>query len=299
MSMDRNVVVAAVAALALGLALRLLRRGAPPPDRGGSLGVVALRQTIVLVRHGDRFDYADPSWLPLIRAKGGKERDPPLSTLGHRQARELGAALAEFLAGRIVRVASSPYLRCLQTIRPLAHDLGVPIDVDEALAEIEHHASNTATTDERFVTFPEVRNAADGSPTCLEAPREGWPVEYMERLRNFAADLDRRFGAPDAEETLVLVSHAASVALVSALLDQELTPENRFAPAGMYVLGRDSVAEPWKLLRAGDNNAPYVSTNAATTFPWGFKQEYLDAWTAKHRAAFPASQLKVVNFSFS
>ncbi|KAJ1449328.1 hypothetical protein M885DRAFT_572936 [Pelagophyceae sp. CCMP2097] len=65
----------------------------------------------------------------------------------------------------------------------------------------------------------------------------------------------------------------------------------------MYVLGRDSAAEPWKLLRAGENNAPYVSTNAATTFPWGFKQEYLDAWTAKHRAAFPASQLHICGFS--
>ena len=78
-------------------------------------------QWLVLVRHGDRQDYATPTWRNRIQALGRYPRDPPLSTLGHRQARQLGAAAAATLGrrGGTVRVLTSPYLRCLQTITPL------------------------------------------------------------------------------------------------------------------------------------------------------------------------------------
>ena len=78
-------------------------------------------QWLVLVRHGDRQDYATPAWRQRIMALGRYPRDPPLSTLGHRQARQLGAAAAATLGrrGGAVRVLTSPYLRCLQTITPL------------------------------------------------------------------------------------------------------------------------------------------------------------------------------------
>ena len=78
-------------------------------------------QWLVLVRHGDRQDYATPAWRARIQALGRYPRDPPLSTLGHRQARQLGAAAAATLGrrGGAVRVLTSPYLRCLQTITPL------------------------------------------------------------------------------------------------------------------------------------------------------------------------------------
>ena len=78
-------------------------------------------QWLLLVRHGDRQDYANPAWRARITALGRYPRDPPLSTLGHRQARQLGAAAAATLKrrGGAVRVLSSPYLRCLQTITPL------------------------------------------------------------------------------------------------------------------------------------------------------------------------------------
>ena len=57
-------------------------------------------QWLVLVRHGDRQDYANPTWRARIQALGRYPRDPPLSTLGHRQARQLGAAAAATLKRR-------------------------------------------------------------------------------------------------------------------------------------------------------------------------------------------------------
>jgi hypothetical protein len=43
-------------------------------------------QALYLIRHGDRWDYANPEW----KASAKRPGDPPLSTLGHVQARETG-----------------------------------------------------------------------------------------------------------------------------------------------------------------------------------------------------------------
>ncbi len=56
----------------------------------------------------------------------------PLSAKGRRQADALVKTLGPWAAQRIL---SSPYERCLQTVRPLADDLGLPVEPSTALAE--------------------------------------------------------------------------------------------------------------------------------------------------------------------
>lgn len=79
--------------------------------------------TIYLVRHakaGSRSDWS------------GTDDQRPVSKNGHRQA----LALAETFAGSgITRIYSSPYVRCVQTIEPLANKVRVPVDLSDALAE--------------------------------------------------------------------------------------------------------------------------------------------------------------------
>jgi broad specificity phosphatase PhoE len=79
--------------------------------------------TLYLVRHakaGSRKDWE------------GADRDRPLSGKGRRQAE----GLVDLLADRPVRrVLSSPYLRCVQTVEPLAEKLGLPVEKVDALAE--------------------------------------------------------------------------------------------------------------------------------------------------------------------
>jgi 8-oxo-dGTP diphosphatase len=76
----------------------------------------------------------------LVRhAKAGNRRQwssdddlRPLSRAGRAQAE----AIADALAGeRITRVVSSPYVRCRQTLDPLAQRLRVPLELSDALAE--------------------------------------------------------------------------------------------------------------------------------------------------------------------
>ncbi|MEO6570755.1 MAG: phosphoglycerate mutase family protein [Ilumatobacteraceae bacterium] len=80
--------------------------------------------------------------LYLVRhAKAGERRlwtgddiDRPLSKKGWKQAEALAKRLGELDAHVTV---SSPYVRCIQTLEPLASRLGGEVDVDHRLCEDE------------------------------------------------------------------------------------------------------------------------------------------------------------------
>ncbi|HLY80192.1 MAG TPA: histidine phosphatase family protein [Caulobacteraceae bacterium] len=77
--------------------------------------------TLILVRHAQ--SAPDPA-LP--------ERDWPLSERGRQQALDLAPALAEL---GVDALASSPFLRALETLRPYADSAGLEIAVDADLRE--------------------------------------------------------------------------------------------------------------------------------------------------------------------
>ena len=79
--------------------------------------------TSVLLRHaaaGDR-----EHW-------DGDDFHRPLNGKGRRQAADLVAVLRPL---GVRRVVSSPYVRCVDTVRPLAAALDVPLELDDRLAE--------------------------------------------------------------------------------------------------------------------------------------------------------------------
>ena len=79
--------------------------------------------TSVLLRHvsaGDR-----EGW-------DGDDRLRPLDARGRRQAAELVELLGPL---GVRRVVSSPYVRCVASVEPLAAALGLPVEQDDRLAE--------------------------------------------------------------------------------------------------------------------------------------------------------------------
>jgi len=76
-----------------------------------------------LVRHARAAKRAQWAGPPLLR---------PLCDTGRAQAHALGKSLA---ASGIERIVSSPALRCRQTLAPLAHALGIAVEIDERLGE--------------------------------------------------------------------------------------------------------------------------------------------------------------------
>jgi 8-oxo-dGTP diphosphatase len=62
----------------------------------------------------------------------GPDDERPLSDRGHLQAKRIAEAL---VADGATTVISSPYLRCIQTVSPLASMLGIEIEESEDLVE--------------------------------------------------------------------------------------------------------------------------------------------------------------------
>jgi 8-oxo-dGTP diphosphatase len=79
--------------------------------------------TIYFVRHAKAGDRS--SWT-------GPDSERPLSKAGRRQAQHLGKRLAAVGATTLV---SSPYVRCVQSLEPLAERTRLPIAIDERLTE--------------------------------------------------------------------------------------------------------------------------------------------------------------------
>jgi 8-oxo-dGTP diphosphatase len=88
--------------------------------------------TIVLVRHG---------WAGDSERWHGEDRRRPLDERGHVQALALPELLAPYPAERIL---TSPYLRCVQTVEPLATLRGLAVEPADELAQEVQEAEGMA-----------------------------------------------------------------------------------------------------------------------------------------------------------
>ncbi len=78
---------------------------------------------MILVRHADAGDRS--AW-------PGDDRSRPLDKRGLQQARDLAVLLAEWT---IEEIHTSPAVRCVETVRPLAAALGLEMIVRDELSE--------------------------------------------------------------------------------------------------------------------------------------------------------------------
>jgi 8-oxo-dGTP diphosphatase len=93
-------------------------------------------KALVLIRHasaGDRDHWS------------GDDRERPLDDRGWRQADGLVTSLAVY---ELDRILSSPSVRCVQTVEPLAHKLGIEIEERGELAEGATREEALALVDE-------------------------------------------------------------------------------------------------------------------------------------------------------
>lgn len=97
--------------------------------------------SVLLIRHasaGDRDEWT------------GDDRLRPLDERGLRQAEQLVSRLAAY---DVERVLSSPALRCVQTVQPLARARGLEIELRDELAE-EHQDTDGAALVRGLVPAP-------------------------------------------------------------------------------------------------------------------------------------------------
>ncbi|KAL0088480.1 histidine phosphatase superfamily [Phycomyces blakesleeanus] len=75
--------------------------------------------TAFIIRHGERIDHVNKTWQPDPR---DGIWDPPLSSIGHKQAEQTGSRLMDLLLDRgikpqkaLIVIYTSPFLRCVET----------------------------------------------------------------------------------------------------------------------------------------------------------------------------------------
>jgi phosphohistidine phosphatase SixA len=88
--------------------------------------------TLLLIRHASAGDRDD--WV-------GDDRLRPLDGRGRNQASRLPELLGDY---EIARVLSSPAVRCVQTVEPLARSRGLDIELREELGEEQQGEAGAA-----------------------------------------------------------------------------------------------------------------------------------------------------------
>ena len=153
---------------------------------------------LLLVRHG----------LPL-RSEAGQGSNPDLSAEGVEQARRLPEALKRF---PITRLVSSPQRRALQTGQPVADALGLPIEVDERLAEYDYELSHYTPIEE--ASEEDVKRLMNG-----QLPGDVDADAFIARVRAGVADV---VALAEHDETVAVFSHGGVInAVVHTVMKTE------------------------------------------------------------------------------
>jgi broad specificity phosphatase PhoE len=169
---------------------------------------------IALARHGET------TWNVAGRYQGRLESD--LTPQGEAQSRALAAAFAGPqlpLAGKPVRIISSPLRRCRNTAAPLADQLSLPIEIDERLIEIGHGDWEGLLREEIAHRDPERFKAWRSKPASVRFTGGESLEDVAKRWQAFAAEL-----ATDDGVTVV-VTHDAVVRVALLLLQERSLDE--------------------------------------------------------------------------
>ena len=151
---------------------------------------------LLLIRHGQSTWNADGRW------QG--QADPPLSALGEEQAYDAARRLR---AGQFSRVVSSNLRRALRTAEILGEGLGLPVEVDPDLREID-------VGEWQGLTRAEINARAPGAlADWSEGRSESTPggelrTDLTDRAR---AALLRAAAASSPGNRVLLVSHGALI----------------------------------------------------------------------------------------
>mmetsp|Transcript_28156 Transcript_28156/g.32813 ORF Transcript_28156/g.32813 Transcript_28156/m.32813 type:complete len:303 (-) Transcript_28156:241-1149(-) len=284
-------------------------------DQNNDVNVHVEEQSMFIVRHGDRWDYAHPEWKESAERIG----DPPLSTLGHRQAREVGQYLdkifvKETIQAEDVVLVSSPFLRCIQTSNELVsefrHTKGdlaetMHIKPENCIFEFDLHNNglhgSLPTLEERKNYFPrldETHNKCSHTPSLPEDKDK-----FLQRCDDAITHLQRQYSS---SKVLIVVTHAACcIGLVKAATGMELCDVNPAAPCSIYRLTRatatsyndddnDDNDDVWEIDHHSKDDGMngftgHLSELGECTIPWNhfnrnrWSEDYKDGYTGPTR----------------
>ena len=179
---------------------RELKSASPSPTFNG---VSSDSRRLLLVRHGQSVWNADGRW------QG--QADPPLSPLGEEQARDAAPRLAAFGFSRLI---ASDLQRARRTAEIVAGPLGLPVEMDPDLREIDVGDWTGMTRAEIEAAWP--GELADWSEGRSESTIGGEPRAHLSARARAA--LLRAAAEVGPGDRVLLVSHGALIRNLDRLL---------------------------------------------------------------------------------
>lgn len=171
---------------------------------GQKIEVFPARSDLWLVRHGQT------DWNLAGRWQGQSPQAPGLNDTGRAQA----IALRNQLVGReIATVYSSDLLRARQTAELLADPLGLPVNLEPRLREMDLGAWEGLLSSEISSRFPQLLLERDGDPLHTSAPRGETPACVAERVASALDDIVTKH----CGEPVLIVAHGLSLAAILCL----------------------------------------------------------------------------------
>ncbi len=197
---------------------------------------------VFLLRHGK------PAF-PDARSYIYGHADYPLSDLGVRQAKKVGAFLADISMGRIVSSDLSRAVRTAEIVAGFQSGPGCPLERDPALREIDMGEWDGKTKEEIEGAYADIFRMR-GEDFANVAPPGG---ENFAQLQRRALDaLGRITAACDEADNLLLVAHGGLFwSMVSGLFRIPLGDMMRFGLdyCALHLLERDRLTGLYRLIR--------------------------------------------------
>ena len=171
--------------------------------------------TIHFVRHGETIWHHDNRYAGVS--------DIPLTDRGRRQAEQLAAWAA---TTDVERVLSSDLGRAVETAQRSAESLGVDLEIDARLREVDFGRGEGLTEAEMEKAFPRERAAFVRTPATSPLPRGETGVSAVERAATALAEL-----ATSGRPALVVAHTTLGRLLLCHLLGLPLDEYRRVFPS--------------------------------------------------------------------
>jgi broad specificity phosphatase PhoE len=261
------------------------------------------RQSLFIIRHGDRWDYQHPEWRETAKRIG----DPSLSTLGHEQARQVGQYLDQrFLIENIhanqITLLSSPFLRTIQTANELLGAMkytkgcapgldSIKILPEYSVFELDLWGQDLHAClpdlEERKCYFP--RLDTDYQSMFIPSFPETQDM-FFQRCEESMRRISDEFAMDESDDkhrVIIVVTHAACcIGLVQAATGLELGEINPAAPCSIYMLTREGNENMWKIdpyskVNGLNGFTGHIDDMGTCTKPWHHfgKKEVNDGYT--------------------
>jgi len=242
------------------------------------------KQSLFIIRHGDRWDYQHPAWRKTAERPG----DPSLSTLGHRQARSTGSFLDSLFSkdginARNIKLLSSPFLRCVQTSNEIISELKstsgnapdtLHIQPEYCIFECDFLSgdwhSSLPQMSERKCYFPRLDETYQ---SIFVPPLPETRETFLSRCDKTMKELNKAH-TYRPNSVIIIVTHAACcIGITKSATGLKLDEINAAAPCGIFKLVRSANVETWNIdrydVKEGMNGyVDHLDDIGDKTIPW-------------------------------